>query len=336
MKNIFKVLGIIAIVAIIWLSMACGGGDNSSPPPVVPIITTWSLPNGTKGTEYSQTLTAEGDTPISWSIGTGTLPIGLNLATTGIFSGKPTTIGTFEFTVIATNKAGNDSKVFSIVIEPSWTEVSNSTFGESSIGAIAYGNGKFVAVGMNGKMATSTDGTTWTAVKWPDDETSISSIGYNYKDNYFFLSANKLHGTKTILATSTDGTSWYKNKTITSGIAVNFSINSFAYGNDIFVVSGSSRNKLFATFLQDDWDLYDNYNTSVFNDVTHIYKIVYGNGKFVAVCNKGKIAYSTDGKTWTAAKKSTFSWRPIFEIAYGNGKFVAVGGRGKIAYLLDN
>jgi len=37
-----------------------------------------------------------------------------------------------------------------------WTAVSNSTFGEYSIFAIAYGNNRFVAVGENGKMAYST------------------------------------------------------------------------------------------------------------------------------------------------------------------------------------
>ena len=45
-----------------------------------------------------------------------------------------------------------------------WTAVANSTFGTSTIYAIAYGNDKFIAGGDDGKMATSTDGTTWTAV----------------------------------------------------------------------------------------------------------------------------------------------------------------------------
>jgi hypothetical protein len=36
-----------------------------------------------------------------------------------------------------------------------WTAVTDSTFGSSEINGIAYGGGKFVAVGEDGKMAYS-------------------------------------------------------------------------------------------------------------------------------------------------------------------------------------
>jgi len=65
---------------------------------------------------YSQTLSATGDAPISWSIATG-LPTGLTLnASTGAITGTPTTANTFSFTVKATNSEGDDSKALSIVI----------------------------------------------------------------------------------------------------------------------------------------------------------------------------------------------------------------------------
>jgi hypothetical protein len=66
--------------------------------------------------------------------------------------------------------------------------------------------------------------------------------------------------------------------------------------------------------------------------------IAYGGNKFVAVGNQGKIAYSSDGITWTAVANSTFSsTSSIGPIAYGNGRFVAVrgGGYGNIAYSDD-
>ncbi|HOG46226.1 MAG TPA: Ig domain-containing protein, partial [Anaerolineae bacterium] len=83
--------------------------------PAAPIITTSSLPNGTVGTPYSQTLAATGDTPITWSIAAGDLPDGLTLAGNTI-SGTPTTAGIFSFTVRATNSAGDDAKGLSITI----------------------------------------------------------------------------------------------------------------------------------------------------------------------------------------------------------------------------
>ena len=72
--------------------------------PIAPIITTTSLPNGTVGTSYSQTLTATGDTPIKWSVDSGTLPVGLSLnSSTGEISGTPTAVGNASFTIKASN-----------------------------------------------------------------------------------------------------------------------------------------------------------------------------------------------------------------------------------------
>ena len=82
-----------------------------------PTITTDSLPNGTEGTSYSQTLTATGTAPITWSVTSGSLPTGLTLnESTGLISGTPTTAGTSTFTVKAANDYGSDSKSLSITI----------------------------------------------------------------------------------------------------------------------------------------------------------------------------------------------------------------------------
>jgi hypothetical protein len=59
-----------------------------------PSISTSSLPNGTVGAAYSQTLAATGGTmPYSWSLFSGTLPAGLSLSSSGAISGTPTTSG---------------------------------------------------------------------------------------------------------------------------------------------------------------------------------------------------------------------------------------------------
>jgi hypothetical protein len=59
-----------------------------------PSITTSSLPNGTVGVAYSQTLAATGGTvAYTWSIASGTLPAGLALSAGGVISGTPTSAG---------------------------------------------------------------------------------------------------------------------------------------------------------------------------------------------------------------------------------------------------
>ena len=75
---------------------------------VAPIgISTTSLPNGsvyskTNKVSYSATLSASGgNPPYKWSLvkGSGTLPPGLTLKSTGVISGKAKTAGTYSFTV---------------------------------------------------------------------------------------------------------------------------------------------------------------------------------------------------------------------------------------------
>ena len=80
-------------------------------------ITTDTLPDGKVGEAYSQTLSADGTTPITWSVENGDRPTGLSLnKDTGEISGTPTAAGTSTFTVKATNSAGSDTKEMSITI----------------------------------------------------------------------------------------------------------------------------------------------------------------------------------------------------------------------------
>jgi hypothetical protein len=70
-------------------------------------VTTTSLPGGTQGTAYSQTLTAGGGTsPYAWSLASGsTLPAGLTLSSSGVISGPPSATGTTSFTVQVTDSS---------------------------------------------------------------------------------------------------------------------------------------------------------------------------------------------------------------------------------------
>ncbi|MCL2695070.1 MAG: putative Ig domain-containing protein [Clostridiales bacterium] len=74
-------------------------------------ITTTSLPSALIDTAYSETLAANGDEPIVWSLAEGAaLPDGLTLSAAGVISGTPTVGGTVTFTVIASNGIGSPSE----------------------------------------------------------------------------------------------------------------------------------------------------------------------------------------------------------------------------------
>ena len=66
-----------------------------------------SLPGGTTGTPYSQTVTASGTVgAATFAVTAGALPVGLTLASNGQLTGTPTAAGTYNFTVTATDTAG--------------------------------------------------------------------------------------------------------------------------------------------------------------------------------------------------------------------------------------
>jgi hypothetical protein len=79
------------------LTITIGGGQLLT-------ITTASLPDGALNQTYSQSLAATGGTqPLTWSLGSGSLPTGLILAGTGAISGTPTVLGTSSFDVVVTD-----------------------------------------------------------------------------------------------------------------------------------------------------------------------------------------------------------------------------------------
>ncbi len=79
---------------------------------------TATLPDGTVGVSYHQTLTASGGTsPYGFVVTTGALPPGLTLSSLGDISGVPTTIGTYSFTVTVSDPSANTgSQSYSITI----------------------------------------------------------------------------------------------------------------------------------------------------------------------------------------------------------------------------
>jgi hypothetical protein len=114
---------------------------NQPAPPPSPSITTTSLPAGTIGQTYNQTLRATGGTGgLTWSIvpGTGTLPPGLNLdQATGVISGTPTApAGASSFTVRVVDAAGqDDTQALSITITlPAPPNITTTTLPGGTVG----------------------------------------------------------------------------------------------------------------------------------------------------------------------------------------------------------
>jgi hypothetical protein len=90
-------------------------------------INTPSLLGGVVGVPYSMTLSAYGGVPAeyTWAVSSGSLPPGITLApTSGLLSGTPTSAGTYNFTLEASENEPPDqsaSQSYTITIEPAST-----------------------------------------------------------------------------------------------------------------------------------------------------------------------------------------------------------------------
>ncbi|MFN7971927.1 MAG: SBBP repeat-containing protein [Acidobacteriota bacterium] len=91
-----------------------------------------TLPGGTVGVPYSQTVSAAGGTPpYSFGLTAGALPVGTSLQTSGAISGTPTLAATYGFTVTVTDGAGCTASIaYALTIAGSGGSSENIVLGE--------------------------------------------------------------------------------------------------------------------------------------------------------------------------------------------------------------
>ena len=92
-------------------------------------ISTSILPPGLAGSSYRPLLSFSGGdcSQVTWSVVGGSLPPGVTLSASGLFTGSPTVTGTYSFTAQATNGGQSDQKGLSIRVVPDDTGRFNIT-----------------------------------------------------------------------------------------------------------------------------------------------------------------------------------------------------------------
>jgi hypothetical protein len=215
-----------------------------------------------------------------------------------------------------------------------WTPLSSVPV--SSPTAIAYGNGKFLMGGHTGVLKSSEDGITWTSVTLTGGYFPAINVIIYGGGRFFMGMASST--TMPYPLYSEDGINWtmFRNE-VFNNMAIN-GIVPYDNGNKYILVGENGHMGLFEIGQSQDDAI---RIASPFQDpdtytYTHINAITYGGGKFVAVGDDGKMAYSTDDINWTLVTDSPFedpdTYTHINAITYGGGRFVAVGDDGKIAY----
>lgn len=230
-----------------------------------------------------------------------------------------------------------------------------TTLSTSNWKGVAYGNGKYVAVG-DKKFAYSTDGVSWSygtlpfyangiaygngmfcaygyssnAICYSTDGINWSTANTNYNSNYFsiyFLNDRFVISAGYAILYSTNCVNWSKYE-----LGESCTLYGGAYGNGVYIMSGYG--KTFTSTNGTTWT-----KSAALSTTENYGSIFFVDGKFIAIAHgttsygsSNKIAYSTNGTSWTyGTLPKSGKW---VEAAYCNGAFM-IAGYQSLAYSND-
>jgi hypothetical protein len=228
----------------------------------------------------------------------------------------------------------------------SWT-VMNAMYGDN-LSAVAYGAGKYVAVGTN-KIRTLVDGgTNWTSVSVSG---SLSSIAFDSDHGFVALSGNTAY-------ISADAINNWTSHSI--GISNHGYLSSLAYGNGVFVAVGWDSPSDWTQQYPVAYTSTDGVNWSAHNITSAnqgkgwagywcepgpgFTDITFVNGKFIAPENitwsgdplPRYIYASTDGVNWSPCFSTTESKVEYLYSCTGNGSTIIVNSSNGLYKSTDN
>jgi hypothetical protein len=181
--------------------------------------------------------------------------------------------------------------------------------------AVAYGGGRFVAVGDYGIIRTSANGTTWAGASAP---TNRPLLAITYGGNRFV--AVGVNGT---VVSSTDGLTWRAHPTSSRA-----EYSRVAFGNGVWVASAESG------------ELIRSVNGTEWASITPVppgnwLNLAFGNNQFLLVGADGAVWGSANGLQWSEKSPlSVPSINGVYPMAFGSGVFLAAGPSG-VAFSPD-
>ena len=205
-----------------------------------------------------------------------------------------------------------------------WNTTSGINFGYSGFG-VAYGNGRWVAVGNDSAfgggntLLTSTDGINWTTTTGTKFANTGNRVAYG-NGRWVAVGNDSGTGGGNTLLTSTDGINW----TTTTGTKFAYSGNDVAYGNGRWVAVGNDSivGGGNSTLTSTDGI---NWTTTTGTQINYGGKAVaYNNGVWVAG-GQSQIIRSTDGLNWSATYNGDFA---TWSVSYQNNSWIVTGGGG--------
>lgn len=187
----------------------------------------------------------------------------------------------------------------------------------------------FVAGGHHGLRVTSTDARTWS-------EPQLGKEGEVYRagaaGNGRVVLAGSFGGNR-IFSSTSDGKTW---RTTQQDAKYALFIRGFGFFDGRFVALagdpgavGEAKPTAFFSTDGVDWD-----GPHPLGGKWMLRRLAAGNGRFVAVGDRGRVAHSPDLKTWTDVK-DTKPVDTLIDVTFGRGLFVGVGLHGLRAWSAD-
>ena len=190
--------------------------------------------------------------------------------------------------------------------------------------SIVWDNEKFVAVGEDGAIHTSTNGTTWTAQTTGTTE-NLNDIRWNkWAIGERGVPEYVVVGDNGTILWSNNAETWYS---VTSGTTNN--LEAIAYNGTRYVAIGQLGTVIYS-------DNVKTWNAGTSGVINSFYDLIYNDDcdKFVAVGSGGKIIISSDGNTWTEQESGTN--QELRGISWSEGRMVVVGSDSNIAISDDD
>src|ERR1035437_1176182 len=174
---------------------------------------------------------------------------------------------------------------------------------------VAFGNGKFVAVGY-GPVITSSNGITWEVENGPVD------LFKAVFGNGVFVVIPWHH----TVCVSKDGVQW-------SSFPVPIGIQGIGFCNGMFVGAGYDLSASTLTIISSpDGTNWSHCSTIQSDNANTISQVMYGGGRYIASDWVGNLFISTNLLDWSVRASGINNG--INSICYGNGLYVAVGPSG--------
>jgi len=274
------------------------------------------------------------------------------------FTSLFTATGKYTFKVRANRGnavSSNESELSYVKVHLNLNIVTNggATFGSTKVNNIAYGDGVYVAVGVNGRIMRSANGTDWSLAKEnPAGSIELFSVAWGGTPGKVFAAV----GAKGRIYTSEDGDEWAAASGNPLWEADSLTLRSVIWTGSYFVAGGHvdygyyNKNGAHMVRSSDGINWTRTLNLQVFDD--SIFGLAHNGNYVMSVGNGGRVTYTTNitdqwnenpGSDLWADKWSYMTHYVLkenqndprvtaFNAAYGNGTWVVVGGDGRISW----